>query len=604
MLRRFLSCVCSFLGVAMPAHAQVHDEWLRTFDGAPTGNDQFTATAVGPSGTIYAVGNNFDSTTNGFVAFALAYDGDGTLLWSRTFAYSLHTDSLASVVVDPTTGDVYAVGESTPAGQPENALVVKLDALGNVLWSTTYRPAGSTASAVAQEALVGSNGNLFVAGAQYPAQYGSFVAEFDPQGNRLWATSVPGCDFVTDLARDTNGNLFVSGPFAGVPPARKFGIAKLDPSGTQVWQRLVSGGWGTSYEDCLAIETDATGAVYGAGRVNDLNGAPQCALAKFDAAGNLMWTRLHHGTGVGPYYHETLRSLTFAANGNVRAAGRTANLGAGSDVFVVEYTPAGQLVWQSSWNGPSNGDDALVYFGGTHTEADGSLTIVANATRPSGTSDTAILRYSDSGVLQWANVSSLPAPLRGFVNAAATSPGGVRVVVGACTNSSTAAQDMFVQSSRDERVTFCVGDGSAAACPCGNSGATGNGCANSVFTEGGRLTGNGTASASADSVVFTAAQLTGSIALFFQGETETPPFSLDDGIGCVGGPIVRLASKTTGGGAAVYPDVGDPSVSVRGVVPAAGGTRYYQCFYRNAASAFCTIATSNRTNGVILHWVP
>ena len=45
-------------------------------------------------------------------------------------------------------------------------------------------------------------------------------------------------------------------------------------------------------------------------------------------------------------------------------------------------------------------------------------------------------------------------------------------------------------------------------------------------------------------------------------------------------------------------------VSVRGAVPQVGGKRYYQCFYRNAASAFCPPATSNRTNGVAIPWAP
>ena len=58
-----------------------------------------------------------------------------------------------------------------------------------------------------------------------------------------------------------------------------------------------------------------------------------------------------------------------------------------------------------------------------------------------------------------------------------------------------------------------------------------------------------------------------------------------------------------GGNAAVYPDFGAQEISLRGMI-AGPGDYTYQVFYRNAAATFCPPATSNRTNGVILHWIP
>ncbi len=148
---------------------------------------------------------------------------------------------------------------------------------------------------------------------------------------------------------------------------------------------------------------------------------------------------------------------------------------------------------------------------------------------------------------------------------------------------------------------YCFGDGSAVPCPCANNGSAGNGCANSFFPGGANASAYGTASVSADSVLLTANGMTGSIAIFFQGATQTAPTVIDDGLGCVGGPIVRLGNKPSNGSSS-YPQAGDPTVSVRGGIPAAGGTFYYQCFYRNAASAYCPPATSNRTNGIVIAW--
>lgn len=140
--------------------------------------------------------------------------------------------------------------------------------------------------------------------------------------------------------------------------------------------------------------------------------------------------------------------------------------------------------------------------------------------------------------------------------------------------------------------------------PCGNSGAVGHGCANSAFPGGALLTATGPSSVAFDGLTLNASDMTGSLAIFFQGASSLPPAIIDDGIGCVGGPIIRLGNKSTAGNASSYPQGGDPLVSVRGMIPAIGGIYYYQCYYRNAVATFCPPATSNRTNGIEVVWFP
>ncbi len=168
--------------------------------------------------------------------------------------------------------------------------------------------------------------------------------------------------------------------------------------------------------------------------------------------------------------------------------------------------------------------------------------------------------------------------------------------------------DVFVRDNQGVAgstfTPFCFGDGTSGACRCGNSGSSGNGCANSAFAGGAHLGASGTASVSADSVSLSAASMTGSVTIFFQGATATSSTIIDDGLGCVGGPIIRLGTKRVSSSASSFPQPGDPSISVRGAIPPAGGTFHYQTFYRNAVAAFCPPATSNRTNGVSITWAP
>ncbi|MBI5362861.1 MAG: hypothetical protein HZA53_06755 [Planctomycetes bacterium] len=53
----------------------------------------------------------------------------------------------------------------------------------------------------------------------------------------------------------------------------------------------------------------------------------------------------------------------------------------------------------------------------------------------------------------------------------------------------------------DPGVPFCFGDGSGSACPCGNTGAIGHGCANSANANDALLTATGAASLANDTLV-------------------------------------------------------------------------------------------------------
>jgi hypothetical protein len=149
---------------------------------------------------------------------------------------------------------------------------------------------------------------------------------------------------------------------------------------------------------------------------------------------------------------------------------------------------------------------------------------------------------------------------------------------------------------------FCFGDGSGTACPCGNSGANAHGCANSVNSQGALLSATGIASTATDTVVLQGSGMPNASCLYFQG-TQGTGTVFGDGLRCAGGTTVRLATKTNVNGSSQFPAAGDPSVHVRGQVPAGGGTRTYQAWYRNAAS-FCTSAAFNLSNGVTINWLP
>jgi hypothetical protein len=154
-------------------------------------------------------------------------------------------------------------------------------------------------------------------------------------------------------------------------------------------------------------------------------------------------------------------------------------------------------------------------------------------------------------------------------------------------------------------VPYCFGNGTGTACPCGNSGASGNGCANSLNPSGARLSASGNASISSDTVTLRGSGMPNSSALYFQG-TSQQMFGagsvFGDGLRCASGTIIRLGTKANVSGMSQYPVAPDFTVSVRGQC-APGDARNYQIWYRNAAM-FCTVSTFNLSNGLAVTWVP
>ncbi len=141
---------------------------------------------------------------------------------------------------------------------------------------------------------------------------------------------------------------------------------------------------------------------------------------------------------------------------------------------------------------------------------------------------------------------------------------------------------------------FCFGDGTGAACPCGNVGGSGRGCGNGAFPEGARLEATG----DLDAVSLALSGGTpGQPMLFFQGHNAINggsgvPFG--DGLRCAGGSVVRLGVEGIDGtGEATLTG----TVQDNGGGGAPGESRTYQGWYRDPAGSPCGF-TFNLSNGV------
>lgn len=163
-----------------------------------------------------------------------------------------------------------------------------------------------------------------------------------------------------------------------------------------------------------------------------------------------------------------------------------------------------------------------------------------------------------------------------------------------------------VLSSGPPGTVGCCGD---MSCPCGNNGATCNGCANSANPAGASLTGSGApfseypVPGGPDTVRLTASGMPSTAtALLFKSSLIVPPTIFGDGLRCCGGNILRLSTGVATAGSVTFPLAGQNPLSVKGSSPA-GEQACYQVYYRNATAAFCPPATFNVTNSYVINWL-
>lgn len=175
---------------------------------------------------------------------------------------------------------------------------------------------------------------------------------------------------------------------------------------------------------------------------------------------------------------------------------------------------------------------------------------------------------------------------------------GGSVANGLVDNVSVVIYDTLVES-----FPTCAGDGSFATCPCGNNGASGHGCANST-NPAGALLGLSGSPLNDDVTLLGSGMPATSTCIYFQGDAwDAGGAVFGDGLRCAAGTVIRLKTKTNAGGASQFPQPGDPSVSLRGLVtPGNGDVRLYQAFYRNSTANFCPPQTFNVTNAWVVVW--
>ncbi|TDN39155.1 T9SS type A sorting domain-containing protein [Hymenobacter sp. UV11] len=307
------------------------------------------------------------------------------------------------VVAVDATGNVFVTG--TSATGPSDYVTIKYAPGGQQLWVARYDgPAGRQADEP-HALVVDAAGNAYVTGNSPDASGRSDWAtiKYSPSGEQLWvaryASPNNGDDNAYGLAVDAAGNVFVTGDSNGTDPNGDFLTIKYSPAGQPLWlARFDRPGGGRDFAQALAL--DATGNVYVTGisyRTAETSSGGDFATVKYSPSGQQLWATLYDGPN-GGYDEGRVIAVDAAGNAYVSGFSYLAVNGSNGDYLTVKYSTTGQQLWTARYDGPAGGTDYPV---ATAVDAAGSVVVTGYSTGSGTGSDYATVKYSATGQRQW-----------------------------------------------------------------------------------------------------------------------------------------------------------------------------------------------------------
>ncbi len=285
------------------------------------------------------------------------------------------------------------------------------------LW---IRQAGTVFDDISWDVAVDGDGNAYITGYTAGDFSGptagagdSFLAKYNPTGTLLWMRQIgtASTDSASGIAVGNAGHVYITGSTSGSLGGPSAGnvdafLAKYDAAGSLLWVRQVGTAAG-DYANAVALDGD--GHAYITGETRGSLGGPSSGnvdafLAKYDSAGTLLWVR-QSGTAATDSI-ATGMAVAVDSGGNAYITGWTnANLGgpnAGdADIFLTKFNSAGTLLWIRQ-AGTAGTDIAQ----GVAVDGAGNVYITGSTSGSlggpnAGDYDSFLAKYSPSGTLLW-----------------------------------------------------------------------------------------------------------------------------------------------------------------------------------------------------------
>lgn len=339
---------------------------------------------------------------------------EDTTTWQKVHSSNGYGDFVS---VTPAEGGYVAAGYSyNSSAQGYDAILVKYDLTGNVVWEKSWGGTGtdaytSTVKVPDGYMAVGYTTSTNVSGITNKGYYDAIIVKYDLNGNLVWQKNWGGSsyDFFNAITYSNNelvigGSSYssISGQFTN-KGNRDSIIVAYDLTGNVKWQK----NWGGSGEDAFdAIFPTSNGYLLaGWSKSKNISGITvnssleDAVIVSFGLDGKLNWNIGYGGSGADKFDSVASTDNGFIATGWVESTDINGiSIKGGRDAVIVKYDENKNIVWQKNWGGSdSEWFTSVLYDVDSYVVVGRSKSTNISGITNKGGSDSIIAKYDLNG---------------------------------------------------------------------------------------------------------------------------------------------------------------------------------------------------------------
>jgi hypothetical protein len=371
-----LKIYISFLFLLVSNFGYCQKEFQRTFGGKKTDNANEIVSTKDKGFMTIGSTNSFGSGKNDI--YVVKMDSLGNLMWSKTYGGFLD-DFGHSIDKTPDGNYIIAAHSLTYSKDYTDVCLIKIDEDGNVIWGRTY---GLDKSDYANRVIVTKDGGFVLLGEtinflNHEKNSDILVVRMDSEGAVLWAKVYGGnnTDYGYSIQETTDGGFIIGGETNSYGAGEwDFYCLKLKKDGVVQFSKT----FGDKKADYgrYAIQTKDGGYLIGGNTYNFNTYDIDLCLVKMNGSGAVEWSKTYGGTGT-----DYLLCLKNMDDNKFIASGYTNSFGlAVEDAFIMIFNESGKVVSSKAFGG-------LTHDYGVSLLVNGTDVILCGSTQSFGVSD-------------------------------------------------------------------------------------------------------------------------------------------------------------------------------------------------------------------------